>query len=1720
MAIRRRRGLANWADAADSDYLAREAVPAAQRAARRTDDSLFDATLQDGTIRDWAPDLLKGDPKASDAIRQEQGRNKATRAMRFFIRVTPGLASVLTGIAPVSDQSVIVLHNISEDTSFEALHNSGESSEGFRILFPSGLDYTVPPFGALELRYDATTKAYRPITATSITTDNVINVTNVDGDVLTTVINNIDVSITNIENELAALGWPGVLDIDRNTSDVATGGHNPNINTGDRLEFGNTLTHPTLGNITTDDDLLIYGLEALPSTADLHILSFNRGLNTVALGNTLNLGQLNLLADGNIFAEAETGTYDTISGTDTTNTVGNDWQVNLGNNATWTTAEGNILAWDVISETFTVGTLATNVVENLHLFSDNLSVLQSNLTALVRGDASTPTAVEMRATNGDVYSNAALATRIASALTLENYVEVTVDGGTPIDDWDIPGIENAEVVIVTATGDGFVDISGLAEHRLGKLVTFINMSEEVTLRFLHNDTGSVVTNRMLLPRANDVTVSAYESISFWRNDIEDKWNTWGEGGGAGPGAFPGGLTWAQTLANARISGALNPQISTGQRLELGGGTHPTLGNVTTDDDLLVYGLDAAGTTDVALLAYNRGVQLLNLGDPTSVNLLQVFSAGDASISAGSDILIDAAADLDLQAVDVLSTSATFGVVAGAINLGTTGTTTITLAAPEAAATIQIQAAGAGGEVNAQAETIILNAFTGILRADAGVVSATSIMGGDVVAGDFDWEDTLSRGRSTGLFNPLIAAGQYLEYEGPETVPTTGTHRYRGDASAASRTDADAQRSLWSYDATTDVLSWGATTGGPTAVTVASAGLLSLDALGNIVATAVGDITADAVNIDLDATGDITGDADGIVWTSTTFDVIAGAIGIGTAATSTLTLQALDTGGQVQLYADDVLDVQAGVASIVSLDHILLDAANHVRIQGGLRLENNTNATITTSQNNYAVGSFADITTVRVTTSGAGADVHITGIAGGVHGKRVTFYHVAGTDEETLIFDDESASSTDVNRIAMTGAAAVVTDESITFWYDGTSERWRPEGIFLEAGFSALTWGQTLLNGRASDGVDPLVSTGDYVEFEGALAVPASGDLRAAKNAFRIAARNNGDTADANLLTYSAATLLVGDSTDIDNLSLVASSLVSLIGGVTVNIATTTTTDVNIGNTGATVDVAGSAVSLQPTGNLVLKAFTGVLRADSGVVSVDTDVSDLVTKGWDDVLAVDAHTGVNNPIIDAGQYLGFDGGTLPGAGHIRLPAGVQWNIIGRSTTAATANVFRWDGTDDSILIGESTDIGTIQVACATTFLVSNPALVDIRGTNVAIRPSGIVNLGRTTGGTVISTDIRLDATGDVEVLNDTNFEVLSGGNAVINPTGNVQLKTFTGVLRADSGIVSVDTDVSDLVTKGWDDVLAVDRSTGLFNPLVANGQYIEFDTGTGFAAATSGVLRSDGDLLFGGRNSSGTSFTPFFYDSSADTLYLSGFGTLNLGANDTTVNVGLTLTTLVNISPSAAGADVTIDPADNVNIFGQDVLIGDSGTQSVTISPSLAGADVTIDPADDVNILGADVFVGDAGTTLVQLNNTGNFDVKSAGQILLGDATLTNNVAYNTAGAHRFATGRLCMQDTVANAQTGTVEAMTNPAGQVVLWNATAAMTLDGIAAPAAGDDGQCFWFINDDQEFSVTIRDNSASTAANGIIVNASKVLAYTDAAFFWYDNGASRWRCMVFRDN
>lgn len=127
----------------------------------------------------------------------------------------------------------------------------------------------------------------------------------------------------------------------------------------------------------------------------------------------------------------------------------------------------------------------------------------------------------------------------------------------------------------------------------------------------------------------------------------------------------------------------------------------------------------------------------------------------------------------------------------------------------------------------------------------------------------------------------------------------------------------------------------------------------------------------------------------------------------------------------------------------------------------LLLSLNTQATspaqITANQNDYAIGGG---TFFRLSSDAART---ITGLTGGVNGKRLTIVNVGFFN---ITFANESASSTAANRI-ITGygqGLVVAPDELIEMVYDVTTQRWRCQGHWV---FQVGDAGNIVFQGTAS-----------------------------------------------------------------------------------------------------------------------------------------------------------------------------------------------------------------------------------------------------------------------------------------------------------------------------------------------------------------------------------------------------------------------------------------------------------------------------------------------------------------------------------------------------------------------------------------------------------------------------------------------------------------------------
>lgn len=133
----------------------------------------------------------------------------------------------------------------------------------------------------------------------------------------------------------------------------------------------------------------------------------------------------------------------------------------------------------------------------------------------------------------------------------------------------------------------------------------------------------------------------------------------------------------------------------------------------------------------------------------------------------------------------------------------------------------------------------------------------------------------------------------------------------------------------------------------------------------------------------------------------------------------------------------------------------------------------TPTTISTNQNNYALGDTDQAVHVRLSSS---ADVDMTGLAGGASGRIVIF---TNTGSNAISFLHESASSTTINRFSIGGTGITMeANESVSFYYDGASLRWRCFGknvtVASGGGTPAGSTGEIQFNKAGAFGANALL----------------------------------------------------------------------------------------------------------------------------------------------------------------------------------------------------------------------------------------------------------------------------------------------------------------------------------------------------------------------------------------------------------------------------------------------------------------------------------------------------------------------------------------------------------------------------------------------------------------------------------------------------------------------
>jgi hypothetical protein len=103
------------------------------------------------------------------------------------------------------------------------------------------------------------------------------------------------------------------------------------------------------------------------------------------------------------------------------------------------------------------------------------------------------------------------------------------------------------------------------------------------------------------------------------------------------------------------------------------------------------------------------------------------------------------------------------------------------------------------------------------------------------------------------------------------------------------------------------------------------------------------------------------------------------------------------------------------------------------------------ATLSGSQNDYSPAGLPGASILRLN---AGADVNVTGLAGGSDGRVITLFN---TGSGNIVLKNQDSGSSALNRFAFSADIVLGADQSATLIYDATSQRWRSASIPFNVG---------------------------------------------------------------------------------------------------------------------------------------------------------------------------------------------------------------------------------------------------------------------------------------------------------------------------------------------------------------------------------------------------------------------------------------------------------------------------------------------------------------------------------------------------------------------------------------------------------------------------------------------------------------------------------------------
>ncbi|MGE0497374.1 MAG: hemagglutinin repeat-containing protein [Ramlibacter sp.] len=955
--------------------------------------------------------------------------------------------------------------------------------------------------------------------------------------------------------------------------------------------------------------------------------------------------------------------------------------------------------------------------------------------------------------------------------------------------------------------------NGVLNNAAGSLVASATTGTAVTLQGqgLVNDGGTIASNADLRLNAGAGTLSnaAGRILAVGAADIRST----GLDNRAGTLAANGNL-----IVNAAQANANAATDSTGGTLQSGQSLTLTAGNTTLSNATLTSGGNTTLTTS-DLQASQARINVLGNFSATSSGAV---TADQVALAAGGNAAITAAQGIDVNHGNV--SAQTINLNAGSGVLNNSAGSLIATASTGTALSLQSQGLNNDAGTIASGSGLSINASAGNVTNTSGSIQA---MG----AADL---------RSTGLNN----RGGTIAANGDLTVNTV-----QANANAATDSTGGTLQSGQSLTLTagaTTLSNATVTSGGNTTLTTADlqASQARINVLGNLSATSGGAVTADQVvvavggnaaiaaaqgidihngrvsaqNISLNAgSGQLNNNAGSVLAVgaadirSTGLDNRAGTL----AANGNLTVNA------AQANANAATDSTGG--TLQSGQAITLTAGNTTLSNATLTSGGNT--TLTTSDLQASQARINVLGNFSATSSGAVTADQVALAAGG---------NAAITAAQGIDVNHGNVSAQTINLNAGSGVLNNSAGSLIATASTGTALSLQSQGLNNDAG--------TIASGS---GLSINASAGNVTNTSGSIQAMGAADLRST------GLNNRGGTIAANGdLTVNTVQANANAATDSTGGTLQSGQSLTLTAGATTLSNATVTSGGN--TTLTTADLQASQARINVLGNLSVTS-AGAVTAGQASIAAGGNATIAATQGLDlNHASVDGQTlnlGAGSGLLNnaagrlvasastgtaltlQGQGLNNDGGTIASGADLSANAGAAAlsNAAGSlvAVGAATVRATGLNNVDGTIAANGALVVNAAQ-ANAATRTDNTRGTIRSAQSSLTLTTGELLNsrVNSTDAGSVINaaTDLTLTANGPVD---NSRSEILAGNDLRINATGVL----LNGQARLVAG--------RDLAVNAS----GVDNTAGL----VAGNRNTTLVVGAGGLTNTNGTVQASNNL---------------------------------------------------------------------------------------------------------------------------------------------------------------------------------------------------------------------------------------------------------------------------------